>query len=151
MFKVPGNVEEWLSLALWLAAAGHFLVLGASFQVPFRLHWKEDLAKLTPFNRKLMWVHGGFAIYTIVAFGVLSVFLHGLIMHGDRAALALAFFIGFYWLLRILVDFTYYSHRDWPSGVTFRIGHVQLTALFAYLSACFLGVAFWHWLGATRA
>ena len=90
---MPGNVEQWLSLALWLAAAGHFLVLGASFQVPFRLHWKEDLAKLAPFNRKLMWVHGAFAIYTIISFGVLSLLLHGEMVRGDRAALALAFFM----------------------------------------------------------
>jgi hypothetical protein len=147
---MSGSVEEWLGLALWLAGAGHFLVLGASFQVPFRLHWKEDLAKLTPFNRKLMWVHGGFAIYTIMAFGVLSLVLHEEIMQGDRAALALSFFIGFYWLLRILVDFTYYSHRDWPSGAAFRVGHVLLTTLFVFLSASFLSVPLWHWLGASR-
>src|SRR5436190_18187034 len=59
---MPRNFEEWLSLALWLAGAGHFCLLIASFQVPFRLGWKEDLAKLTPFNRKLTWVHGGFTV-----------------------------------------------------------------------------------------
>jgi hypothetical protein len=147
---MPRTTEEWLSLALWLAAAGHFLVLVASFQVPYRLHWKEDLAKLTPFNRKLMWVHGGFAIYTIIAFGVMSLALHAEIMRGDRAAQALAFFIGFYWLLRILVDFVYYSHQDWPAGASFRIGHVLLTSLFIFLSASFLSVPFWHWLAASR-
>jgi len=147
---MPNNFEEWLSLALWIAAAGHFLVLGASFQVPHRLGWKEDLAKLTPFNRKLMWVHGGFTVYTIIAFGVLSLVLHAEIMRGNRAALALAFFIGFYWMLRIVVDFAYYSHRDWPSGAAFRVGHVLLTALFVFLSGTFLGVTFWHWLGVLR-
>ncbi|HUL15749.1 MAG TPA: hypothetical protein VLV88_07110 [Terriglobales bacterium] len=147
---MPNNFEEWLSLALWIAAAGHFMVLGASFQVPGRLRWKEDLAKLTPFNRKLMWVHGGFTVYTIIAFGVLSLVLHAEIMRGNRAALALAFFIGFYWMLRIVVDFAYYSHRDWPSGAAFRVGHVLLTSLFVFLSGTFLGVTFWHWLGALR-
>ena len=33
-------------LALWLAGFGHFVVLIASFQVPGRLGWKDDLAKL---------------------------------------------------------------------------------------------------------
>ena len=145
------NLREWLSLALWLAAAGHFGVLIASFQVPHRLGWKDDLAKLTAFNRKLMWVHGGFAVYTIIAFGVMSLALHEEILRGDRAALALAFFIGLYWLLRIVVDFTYYSHRDWPSGLAFRIGHVLLTSLFVFLSTSFLGVVLWHWLKLSRA
>jgi alginate O-acetyltransferase complex protein AlgI len=143
---MPRNLEELLSLALWFAGAGHFCVLIASFQVPYRLRWKEDLARLTPFNRKLMWVHGGFAVFTIIAFGALSLALHSELMRGDRAALALAFFIGCYWLLRILVDFTYYSHRDWPSGTAFRIGHVLLTSLFVFLSASYLSLTLWHFL-----
>jgi hypothetical protein len=147
---MPRNIEDWLSLALWLAAAGHFCVLIASFQVPYRLHWKEDLTKLTAFNRKLMWVHGAFAVYTIIAFGVMSLILHGEMMRGDRAALALAFFIGTYWLLRIVVDFAYYSHRDWPSGTAFRIGHTLLTSLFVFLSASYLSVTFWHLLKVSR-
>lgn len=145
------TIEAWLNLALWLAAAGHFCVLIASVQVPYRLGWKEDLAKLTAFNRKLMWVHGGFAVYTIFAFGVMSLFLHDEMLRGDCAALSLAFFIGLYWLLRILVDFAYYSHRDWPQGAAFRVGHVLLTSLFVFLSTSYLGVTLWHWLRASRA
>jgi hypothetical protein len=147
---MPRNFEEWLSLALWLAAAGHFCVLIASFQVPYRLRWKEDLAKLTSFNRKLMWVHGGFAVYTIITFGALSLALHDEMLRGDRAALALAFFIGLYWLLRIVVDFAYYSHRDWPEGAAFRVGHVLLTSLFVFLSTSYLSVTLWHWLSISR-
>jgi len=148
---MPRNIQEWLSLLLWLAAAGHFLVLIASFQVPRRLRWKDDLAKLTTFNRKLMWVHGAFAVYTISAFGVMSLILHDEMLRGDRAALALAFFIGLYWLGRIVVDFTYYSHRDWPPGWTFRVGHILLTSLFVFLSTSFLGATLWHWLRASQA
>jgi len=148
--NMPTNIDGWLSLALWLAAAGHFCVLIASFQVPYRLEWKEDLAKLTPFNRKLMWVHGGFAVYTIAAFGVMSLVLHNELLRGERAAVALAFFIGCYWLLRIVVDFAYYSHRDWPKGMTFRVGHVLLTSLFVFLSASYLSVTLWHWFRISR-
>ena len=74
-----------MSLALWLAGIGHFCVLIASFQVPSKLGWKTDLAKLTPFNRKLMWVHGGFAVLTIVSFGILTITLHSEMLRGDRA------------------------------------------------------------------
>jgi len=135
------TLEQWLSLAVWLAGAGHFAVLIASFQVPYRLRWKEDLAHLTAFNRKLMWVHGGFAVYTITAFGVLTLLLHGEILSGQRAALSLAIFIGIYWLLRVIVDFTYYSHADWPAGKSFVIGHLLLTLLFVFLCATYLGVS----------
>jgi len=136
------------SAALWLAGIGHFCVLIASFQVPSRLGWKEDLAKLTPFNRKLMWVHGGFAILTIIAFGVLTLALHNEMLRGDRAAIFLAAFIGIYWSTRIVVDFAYYENKDWPRGRAFVVGHALLTLLFLFLAATYLGLSAWRfWLG----
>jgi alginate O-acetyltransferase complex protein AlgI len=143
---MPKGFADWLSLALWVAGAGHFCALIASFQVPYRLRWRQDLAKLAPFNRKLMWVHGGFAVYTIIAFGVMTLTLHEEMLRGDRGALALAFFIGFYWLLRVLVDFAYYSHKDWPEGPGFWVGHILLTLLFVCLSTSYLSLTFWHWV-----
>jgi len=87
-----------------------------------------------------MWVHGGFAVLTIVAFGTLTLALHDEFLRGDRAALGLALFIGVYWALRIAVDFLYYEHNDWPRGGGFLIGHILLTSLFAYLAITYLGV-----------
>ena len=132
--------EHLLNLALWLAGVGHFCVLGASFQVPHRLGWKEDLPKLTPFNRKLMYVYGGFTVLTIAAFGVLTLLLHGEMLHGERAATALAVFIAVYWTARIGVDFLYYEHKDWPVGKQFVIGHILLTALFFALAVTYWAV-----------
>lgn len=135
--------QSLFSAALWLAGIGHFCVLIASFQVPSRLGWREDLAKLTPFNRKLMWVHGGFAVLTIIFFGVLTLALHNEMLRGDRAAIFLAAFIGIYWTTRIVIDFTYYDHKDWPSGRMFVVGHVLLTLLFVFLATTYLGLFFW--------
>jgi hypothetical protein len=141
------STRDLISFALWLAGLGHFCVLIASFQVPSRLGWKEDLAKLTSFNRKLMWVHGGFAVLTIVAFGAMTLLLHNEMLRGDRAAVALAAFIGTYWTARIVVDFTYYEHKDWPTGRGFVLGHIMLTLLFAFLAATYLGLLVWRvWL-----
>jgi hypothetical protein len=112
--------------------------------VPSRLHWKDDLEKLTPFNRKLMWTHGGFAVFTIIAFGTLILTLHGEMLGGDRAALGVALFIGVYWTLRIVVDFFYYDHADWPKGKGFAVGHVLLTLLFTYLAVTNLSLVVWQ-------
>lgn len=139
---VPG-AENFFSLALWLAGAGHFAVLIASFQVPSRLHWKEDLAQLTAFNRKLMWVYGGFTVLTIVAFGLLTLALHEELLRGDRAALGLALFIGVYWTLRIVVEFFYYDQADWPRGRGMAAGRILLTLLFIYLAGSNLTLFFW--------
>ena len=141
------SLEGYLSLALWLAGVGHFCILGASFQVPSRLGWKQDLAKLTSFNRKLMWTYGAFTVMTIIAFGTLTLVLHDEMLRGDRAALGLAIFIGLYWAARVAADLFYYEHADWPRGRFFVVGHILLTSLFVALVVTYLGLAIWHLAG----
>lgn len=136
--------ERLVDLALWLAGAGHFVILIASVQVPARLGWRDDLAKLTPFNRKLMWTYGVFTAMTIAAFGVLTLVLHHELLRGDRAALALAAFIGIYWAARILVDLFYFGHSGWPRGRGFVAGHALLLGLFGALAGTYLGLLLWH-------
>jgi hypothetical protein len=140
-------VERFFDLDMWLAGAGHFLILFASFQVPSRLKWKQDLAQLMPFNRKLLWVQGSFTVLTILAFGTLTLALHQELLRGDRAALGFACFIGTYWTARILVDAFYFSHQDWPKGRQFVIGHFLLICLFVALAASYWGLLVWQvWL-----
>ena len=138
---------EWLlSTALWLAAAAHFLILAASFQVPTRLNWKNDLVKLTPFNRKLIWKGGAFIVLTIISFGILTLYLHDEMLHGGRVALGIALFIGIFWIARVLTDLFYFSHKDWPSGINMFVGHCLLMALFLMLSMTYLGLVLWRML-----
>lgn len=137
-------VRRLFDLDLWILGAAHFVILLASFQVPYRLSWKKDLAQLMPFNRKLLWVQGGFTVLTIVAFGMLTLILHEEMLRGDRAALALMCFIGIYWSTRIVIDAVYFSHADWPKGRAFTIGHILLTTLFSFLVASYIGLFVWH-------
>jgi RsiW-degrading membrane proteinase PrsW (M82 family) len=138
------NIERLFDLDLWLVTAGHFVILAASFQVPSRLRWKEDLRQVMPFNRKMLWVQSGFTVLTIIAFGVLTLTLHAELLRGDRAAVGLAAFVGIYWTSRILVDAFYFSHADWPQGKQFVVGHILLTSLFCFLAASCLGLVVWH-------
>jgi len=141
------SAEHFFDLVLWLAGAGHFVILAASFQVPARLRWRQDLAQLMPLNRKLLWVQSAFTVLTIIAFGTLTLALHAELMRGDRAAIGLACFIAIYWTGRILVDAFYFSHQDWPQGRQFVIGHILLTTLFVALATSFWGLLVWHlWL-----
>ena len=137
--------ESYLSLALWLAGIGHFCILIASVQVPARLGWREDFRQLTPFNRKLVWVYAAYTLFTIVAFGVLTLLLHDELLRGDRAAAALAAFIAIYWTARLLIDLFLFDHRDWPAGPQFLIGHILLAALFAALAGTYWAAVFMHW------
>ncbi|MGB7600604.1 MAG: hypothetical protein WBM24_09895 [Candidatus Sulfotelmatobacter sp.] len=142
-------VQRLFDVDLWFAGAAHFVILFASFQVPYRLRWKQDLQQLMPFNRKMLWVQSGFTVLTIIAFGTLTLALHAELLRGDRAALGLTCFIGIYWTARILVDAIYFSHADWPKGTAFVVGHALLTLLFSLLAVSYVGLLVWHvWLGA---
>ena len=136
--------ERFFDFDLWLVGGAHFVILFASFQVPYRLRWKQVLQQLMPFNRKLLWVQSGFTVLTIIIFGVLTLVLHTELLRGDRAALGLACFIGIYWTARILVDALYFSHADWQKGTAFIVGHALLTFLFFVLAASYLGLFIWQ-------
>lgn len=140
------TLATFFDLALWAAGIGHFMILIASVQVPGKLEWKRDLAQLKPFNRKLLWVQSSFTVLTIIAFGTLTLLLHQEMLRGDRAAMGLAAFIGFYWTARILVDASYFSHTDWPQGRQFVIGHILLTSLFSCLALTYISVFIWNLL-----
>lgn len=127
----------YLHAALWLGTVGHFCILGASFQVPKRLGWREDLARLSRFNRKVFWTYGAFIVLCIVSFGVLTGVLHDELLRGDKAAVALSLFIGVFWTARVLTDLFYFKHDDWPQGAEFELGHVLLTLLFCALALLF--------------
>jgi hypothetical protein len=143
----PPLILRLFDIDLWLVGAAHFVILSASFQVPYRLDWKRDLKQLVPFNRKLLWVQSGFTVLTIIAFGTLTLALHSELLQGSRAALGLACFIGIYWTARVLVDAIYFSHADWPRGTAFVVGHTLLTVLFSFLAVSYLGLFVWHvWL-----
>lgn len=140
----PASLYDWFSLALWLAGAANFCVLAAGVQLPWRLRWREDLAKLTPFNRKLFRVYYFFIGATIVAFGVLTFALHDAMLAGDREALFLAGFIGAWWIARIAIDAFVFDHADWPKGRVFVIGHALLTATFIALAFSYVSLVVWH-------
>lgn len=143
------SFDWWFSLCLWLGSIGHFCILGASFQVPKRLGWHEDLPKLSRFNRKVFWTYGAFIVLCIVSFGVMTAVLHAELLRGDKAAAVLSVFIGVFWAARVGTDLFYFKHDDWPRGWEFELGHVALTFLFGCLSVLFGVVVPLHalWLG----
>ncbi len=124
--RIAQNSFEWyLSHALYVAAIGHLLILTASFQVPARLGWKDDIAKLTRFNQKIFWLYGAYILLCIVGFSALTWRLHDDFLSGVPAARGLAGFIAVFWSLRVMADVFWYDHRDWPQGNVFIAGHIS--------------------------
>jgi hypothetical protein len=140
---IAQNTWQWyLSHAIYAAAIGHLLVLIASFQVPARLGWKQDIPKLTRFNQKVFWVYGFYILLCIVSFAAMTWRLHDAFLAGEAAARCIATFIAVFWTVRILVDLFWYDHRDWPQGNALVAGHALATSLFGTLASIYWIVAF---------
>jgi len=120
----------YVEAGFWIGAAGHFLVLVASSQVPKQLDWGTNLGSLQPLNRKLMWTYGGFIVMTIVYLWRSDSRFPRSVLTGTSLALGLCAMVSVFWPARILVDIFYFSHDDWSEGVEFVVGHALLMSLF---------------------
>jgi alginate O-acetyltransferase complex protein AlgI len=136
--------EEYLGWLIPIAGSAHAIVLIAGTQVPAKLGWKTDLAKLTPFNRKIVWNYGAFIFLLILAFGLETLIFHEEMVRGEPAAIGMASLICAFWLLRLLVDCFYFSHSDWPEGAEFIVGHTLLNSLFLFLVLSYGTLLAWH-------
>lgn len=156
----PGSLSRWIfevltslsaadfiQIGLIAGAVMHFLVLGASVQVPHRLDWKNEFQRLRPLNRKVVWTYGGYILSIIVFMGVVSFYLFssGEVYSGPGKLWVL--FIALFWWARILIDFFYMKHSDWPEGPLFRIGHVCLSTLFMTMTFLYSAMASFLYLG----
>jgi len=138
------KITDFLQWTITLAGLGHFLILVASFQVPKRLNWKEEFSSLGRFNRKIFWTYGGYIVFCIISFGIVNLLnVEGLI-EVNKSSLFIALFISLFWTVRVIVDFSYFKHTDWPPGDEFIIGHTCLTALFSFLAITHWVLVLWQ-------
>lgn len=136
--------EQLLSLAIWLAGVAHFCIIPAGLMAPKVLSWGEDVRKLQPFTRKAFWVYYYFTGLTIILFGGVTFALHDPLLNGDFSALVIGGVIALWWSCRILVDCFYFSHREWPQGKHFLLGHIVLTTTFFLIVGTFVTVIIYH-------
>lgn len=150
VFAATGSLlraQTWaglLATALKVCGLAHFLVLAASFQVPARLQWADELPRLGRFNRKIFWTYGGYIVFCIVSFGAVDLMTADALLRPEPAATAILLFIALFWTGRVVVDALYFRHDDWPRGELFVVGHTCLTTLFVVLGAVHWGALAWQ-------
>lgn len=126
---------------LLLAGVGHFGILLASIQVPAVMNWKEELARLHDFNRKLFWVYGAFIVLTIAAFGTLTLVNADELEKGSLLARSLAGFIAFFWAARLAVQGFIFDARPFLTSRWRWFGYHTLTAAFIFQTTVYGYVA----------
>ena len=132
------QMDDIFRYGLILGGAFHLLVLCASVQVPGKLGWREEFQKLSSLNRKVFWTYGGYIFSVIVFMSVTSFLLSQQNFQALGVPVLLwIVFIALFWWARVLTDFFYMSHSDWPKGPLFSIGHVCLSTLFISMAVLY--------------
>jgi hypothetical protein len=134
-------LEQWLSLGIWLSATTSLALLAVGLQVPVRLGWREDLAKLSVANRRLMWGYATFVALTFVGFGVVTAMLHDQMLAGDREAGVIATLMAVWWTARLVLDGISLRHAPWPPGARYVVAHAALLLGFVGMAAVYWAVS----------
>jgi hypothetical protein len=122
-----------LQTLLVLGGVCHFGILTASAMVPRVLAWRQELRKLRPLTRHLVWTHGVFIVLVIVAFGLISVFGAADLAAGSRLARFVCGFIAAFWLARLGIQLFLFDPKPFLTSRWLRLGYHGLTAVFTYL------------------
>ena len=112
------------------------------FLVPL-LKWKEELARMPLLLREVFQVHVWFISITLTIFGVLTL-RFGQELAAPTAPLArwLLAAIGSFWLIRTVLQVSYYSHSHWRGNLSRTIVHVGCLLLYGGFAAVYLWNAF---------
>ena len=125
-----------------LAGIGHFGILAASVQVPAILDWKNELARVRPFVRRLFWVYGVFIVFTIAGFGALSLANVDALAAGAPMSRHVALCIALFWAMRLAVQCFVFDARPYLTSGWRTLGYHTLTAAFLYFTAVYGWAAF---------
>lgn len=127
---------------LLLAASLQLSILIASALVPRVLDWRNSLAALHPFLRRLFWVYGSFIVYVIIGFALLTFRHAGAMAAGEPVARSLCLFITIFWMARLVVQFAVFDAQPFLTNWFYKLGYHGLTAIFAALVLIYGWAAF---------
>ena len=127
---------------LYLAAVTQLGILIASALVPRALNWRENLASLHPFLRRLFWVYGCFIVLTIIGFSLLTFVNAQAIANGDPVGRSICLFIAVFWAVRLFVQFAVFDARPFLTNWVYKAGYHALSVAFAMLVAIYALAAF---------
>ena len=132
-----------LSSLLRIAAAAQLAIaLLNLFLVPL-LDWKADLDRMPLLLREVFHVHCWFISITLVMFGVMTLrFADAMAASSDGACRWLTAGIGLFWVIRAVLQVTYYSSSHWRGRPVRTAMHVALLATYGGLALVYMFSAF---------
>ena len=119
-------------LLILIGSLLHYSTLIAAAMVPGKLNWKEELARLSPFLRRMFWVYGAFIVLCITSLGVISAVNYSELAAGGILARSFCAFTAVFWGLRLFVQFFVFDASEYLTSWVYKAGYHGLSLVFIY-------------------
>ena len=124
-----------LSSLLRIAAAAQLAVALLNLFLVRLLDWKSDLDRMPLLLREVFHVHCWFISITLGIFGVTTIrFADAMAASGNETCRWLTAGIGLFWVIRAVLQVTYYSSSHWRGRPVRTVMHVALLAMYGGLA-----------------
>lgn len=126
-------------LVINLRVAGTLLIALALLHVPIaiRFRWREESARLSPFNRQVLLVHAFFIALTVGLMGLLAAFWPEALTAKNPLGPPVAGGLTLFWGVRLYCQWFVYDRNLWR-GKTFESAvHLIFTLFWIYLTTIF--------------
>jgi hypothetical protein len=111
--------------------------------VPRVMNWRELLAPLHNFMRRLLWVYAAFIMGVNLWFAALSLAFAKALASGGSLSRSVCGFMALYWLARLCVQWFVFDARPLIRRRLVLFGYHSLTAAFAFLATVYSIAAMW--------
>ena len=128
-----------LQSAIQLAGLLQFVTAAANFFLPSKLHYRENLAKVTPIIRQIFIIHSIYIVLILIGFGGICILFPKELCGNSTLGKYICAFLAIFWGARAILQFSYYDaavKKEHPFGALF------FAVVFLYLSATFIAATF---------
>jgi hypothetical protein len=131
-----------LETAVIFGGLVHLAILTAGLAMTKVLNWKSELKKLNELSQHVIWTHAAYVWFTILAFGLVSLFIPETLVNKNPLGQAVSMFIALFWGARLIIQFFYFDAKPYLTDIWLKLGYHGLTACFAYFTIVYGWVAF---------
>jgi hypothetical protein len=110
--------------------------------VPGRFHWREEMARLSLLNRQIFEAHAVFLVLTLALFSALLLTCGEALLQPTRLSRAMLIGLTIFWLLRMVMQWAFYSPAIWRGHRFNTAMHYLFSAIWIYVSSVF-AAALW--------
>jgi hypothetical protein len=127
----------------------HLYIIGSLFILLALVHiifpkyfdWKIELQRISLINRQMMTVHTFFIAVILFLMGLLCLTSADDLVQSEFGR-RIAFGLGIFWFIRLLVQFFGYSHKLWKGKAFETSVHILFTCFWIYVTSVFFLISF---------